>query len=115
MNRLSTLLALLSLAASPALAGPCTEDIAAAQTRYSQRLDAAAASGPTATETTAAKLHHQPTPGSVAQAEARVGDLKPEAGKQFDAAISRARAADAAGDAATCKAALNDAAAALKS
>ncbi len=75
-----------------AYAGPCTEQIA----QFEQKIDVTApgpASGPTATQTVGAQLHRQPTPGSVQNAEGR-------ANADGDAALARARKADAAGNAA---------------
>jgi hypothetical protein len=55
--------------------------------------------GPTAPETTAAKLGHQPTPASVARAESR-------AQSRFTALLARAQALDAQGKHASCMRAL---------
>ena len=106
----------LALAALPsaAWAGPCTRGITKLQVAFDGRLDAAAANGPSGAETTDAKLHHQPTPQSIAQAEAKLGDSTPEMGRAFADAMQRARAADAANDKAGCRSALADARAALK-
>ncbi len=78
--------------------GPCTAQI----TQLEQQISAmppGPQTGPTAPQTLGAQLHFQPTPEDVAHAQ-RV------ANKDGDAAIARAKAADAAGDAAGCKAAL---------
>ena len=109
MKRLPTFASLALLAATPAFAGPC----APTTSRRPRRAIASDSTPPPSTRADCDRNHRRKTvtikstPGSVAQAEAKVGDLKPDAAKQFDEAISRARAADAAGDAATCKAALN--------
>jgi hypothetical protein len=87
--------------AGTAHSGPCTTQIALVE----QQVRAAASgpeSGPTGPQTLGAQLHHQPTPEDVAHAE-RV------ANKDADAALARARQADAAGDAAGCHAALSEA------
>ncbi len=77
------------------------------QTKVDAKIDEIAGSGPSAPESRAALLHRQPTPGSIAAAEEKLGE---GAGMQ-DAldALSRARAADAAGDEAACRQALADA------
>lgn len=81
-----------------ARSGPCAEEIA-----LLERQVAASApgpqSGPTGEQTVGAQLHHQPTPGSVEQAEH-------VANKDADQALARAKQADAAGNAADCNAAL---------
>jgi hypothetical protein len=107
-------LALVLMTGSPAAAGPCTTDIGNLQAAFDQRLDAAAANGPAGTETTDAKLHHQPTLKSLSQAETKLGDLPPGEGKAFGEAMRRARAADDANDETACRAALAEAAAILK-
>jgi len=81
--------------------GPCTAQIA----RLARRINVIAPgpdSGPTAPQTVGAQLHHQPTPGAVEHAEH-------VANKDEDAALEKARKADAAGDAAACTAALKEA------
>lgn len=104
---LGTGLAALLLAAGPSLAGPCTADIAAAQAEVDARIEAVAGAGPMGGQSVGAQLHRQPTPGSMAGAEARLGEGT--AGEQAVAALARARVADAAGDAAGCRQALADA------
>jgi hypothetical protein len=59
-------------------------------------------------------LHHQPTPQSLAQAEASLGDKTPVATDSFIYAMKRARDADDNNEEAKCLAALADAKAALK-
>lgn len=100
--------------AAVAYAGPCIDDIAQVQARYDARLNAAAASGPSAPQSTAATLHHQPTPNSVAGAEVKLGEMSPEKTEAFAAAMKRAREADAAGNRDACEQALGDARGALK-
>ena len=87
--------------AGVAHSGPCTAQIA----QLERRIAGAAPgpnSGPMAPQTLGAQLHRQPTPGSIARAEKT-------ANKDADAAVDRARKADAAGDAYLCKAALEEA------
>jgi hypothetical protein len=101
--------AIFVLAASAALlgnmggaqSGPCSKQIA----QLEQQVGAAKPgpqSGPTAPQSLGAQLHHQPTPSSVGQAEHT-------ANKDGDAALERAKQADASGDAAACNQALVDA------
>jgi len=89
---------------SPAEAGPCTADLDALQAQVDAAVEAAAASGKSAVESKAATSGHQPTPGSIAAAEARLGEG--ERARSAVAAMSDARAADAAGDLAECKRAI---------
>lgn len=96
------------LCASGALAGPCADRIYRDQVALNKRLDVAAAQGHPATESTGALLHHQPTPSSVAQAEAAVGDLSEADAKAAEAAMEEARKADLKGDKGACEKALDD-------
>jgi hypothetical protein len=57
-------------------AGPCSPEIAAIQVRLDAKLKAAAAAGPTAPESSSALRHHQPTPGSIAAVERRLGEWR---------------------------------------
>ena len=93
--------ALLAAQAVAVQAGPCTAQIDQVE-RQVRSMPAGAATGPSGQQTVGAQLHHQPTPGSVQNAEAKA---------QADsmAAIQRARNADAAGDTAACAKALTDA------
>ena len=58
----------------PSLAGPCTAEIAQAQAAVDARIEAIAGAGPTGSQSVGAQLHRQPTPGSMAQAEGRLGE-----------------------------------------
>ncbi len=103
-----TLSAAALMAGAPAFAGPCEKQIYDADVAFGARLDAAAARGPGAAESTFATLHRQPTPGTVASAAAKAGDL-PEADVRAAAEdMEAARKADAAGDLAGCQKALAD-------
>ena len=96
----------LAISIQPVEAGPCTTDIDRLQQRVDVGLDAAAAAGPVAPESVDAKLHHQPTPGSIAGAEASLGE---GAGPRTAlAALQRARALDKAGDGTGCRQALEE-------
>jgi hypothetical protein len=103
----------LSLSAAPALAGPCTQQITEAQAAFDAKLHARAEAGPTATQSTAATMHRQPTPNTVAHAEENLGELSQTHSQAFDEAMSRARAADTSGDAKVCEAAVDEARAKL--
>lgn len=97
----------LFLAVQPGQAGPCTHDIDRVQAQVDARIEAIAGTGPAGPETQGARLHHQPTPESMADAEQRLGE-----GKVAEAALAaliRARSADAAGDKAACDQALAEA------
>jgi hypothetical protein len=100
--------AALVAAVSPSSAGPCTHDIDLVQHAIDARLDAKAGAGPMARESTAATMNRQPTPESIAAAEARLGDLSPEKMAAVRTAMTRAREADAAGDKSACEQALAD-------
>ena len=78
------------------------------QARIDAKLEAKASGGPTARESTAALLHRQPTPGSIAAAEARLSELSDETVSTIAQTMERARAADSAGDTKACEGALAD-------
>jgi hypothetical protein len=94
------------LGSSAALcAGPCTTQIAQLEQQIRQAQAVAPPGGagePSAPQSVGAQLHHQPTPSSVHHAER-------QANADGDAALARARDADAAGDAAGCAKALGQA------
>jgi hypothetical protein len=88
--------ATLSLGIASADAGPCSNDIAqfeAAVRRSAGNPDV----GPFARQSIGAQLGHQPTPGSVKQAEAR-------AQTTFEGALARAKRLDARGNRGCAKA-----------
>jgi hypothetical protein len=95
------IIAFLVAGAMNAQAGPCTARIAEIE-RFVQSSAPGPDTGPSAPQSVGAQLHHQPTPGSVEGAEhrARADGL---------AALNRARQADAAGDAAACAKAIEEA------
>jgi hypothetical protein len=90
------------------------EDIGQVQQSIDSTLEQIAAAGRTAREGTGL-THDQPTPGSMATAEAQLGELAPEKIDDVHQAMVRARAADATGDNAACEEALTDAKRALGS
>jgi hypothetical protein len=79
----------------------------------STSVEANAVAGPSARESTAATMNRQPTPHSIAAAEAKLGEISPEKVQAFEAAIARARVADRIADPSACKKALADAQSAL--
>jgi hypothetical protein len=95
------IVAFLVTGALNAQAGPCTARIAEIE-RFVQSSEPGPDSGPSGPQSVGAQLHHQPTPGSVESAEhrARADGLE---------ALERARKADAAGDAAACAKAIEEA------
>jgi len=106
----------LALLPSPAaaLGGACTAGLDKLQMELDARIGATAESGPAGTESADAKLHHQPTPKSLAEAENSLGDKTPETTDSFIYAMKRARDADDDNEEAKCLAALADARAQLK-
>jgi hypothetical protein len=104
----------LLLTVAPGLAGPCAKEMADVEAVFDAKLSAAAAAGPTAPESTLATLHHQPTPGTVAQAEAQLGDISPENARIVTDALDRALAADERNDVQACREDLAEARAALR-
>ncbi|MBV8103120.1 MAG: hypothetical protein JO223_00540 [Hyphomicrobiales bacterium] len=89
-------------------AGPCTNEIYQADVALGKRLDAIAAQGRAAPESNFATMHRQPTPGTVARAEAQVGDLSDADLNTMTQDMEEARKADAANDHAGCEKALAD-------
>ena len=89
-------------------AGPCSHEIDRVQAEIDARLETKAAAGPSARESTAATAHRQPTPGSIAAAEVRLGDVSPQKVEAVLAAMARAREADQAGHQSACEQALAD-------
>jgi hypothetical protein len=93
---------------SVAYAGPCSPQIDGMQARVDAKLAAEAAHGPSATEGNAALTHRQPTPGSIAAAEEKLGDLSANRAAALMQGMTRAREADSAGDNSACERALAD-------
>lgn len=71
-----------------------------------QAVDAIAAKGHVGVELTFATAHHQPTPATIAGAEAQVGDVSPSQAQEVHEFMLKARAADDQGDTPSCEAAL---------
>jgi hypothetical protein len=100
--------AALAASMSGSYAGPCSQAIDRQRAEIDAKLGALAAAGPTTREGTAATMHRQPTPRSIATAEDKLGDLSPQKMEAVNAAMVRARAADGAGDQKACEQALAD-------
>ena len=103
----ASIAAAITLSIVPSHAGPCLPEIDRMQARVDAMIAATAAAGPAGRESLAATTHRQPTPSSVAAAEARLGEG--QRAERATAAIARARAADSAGDNSACEQALADA------
>jgi hypothetical protein len=86
------------LLSTTAHAGPCSDAIAQFEQAVRQSANKPDA-GPTARQTIGAQLDRQPTPGSVARAEA-------QAQATFEASLERAKRFDARGNRAGCTRAL---------
>jgi hypothetical protein len=100
--------AALALSMSGSHAGPCSQEIDRMQAQVDAKLEARAAAGPAARESPGALLHRQPTPGSIAAAENKLGDVSSQTAETIAAAMARAREADRAGDQSACEQALAD-------
>ncbi|QIB33799.1 hypothetical protein [Ancylobacter pratisalsi] len=98
---LATLATLLLLGSAPAFADDCAQAAADAQSALDRVLADLAANGPSAPEGDDALLSEEPTPNSIAQTEAELGDgTQPEVAQK---ALDRARAAAAAGNEDACQ------------
>ena len=93
---------------SAGYAGPCSDKIDNMMTLINAKLEAKAAAGPTGKEGNVAGMSDQPTPRSMAAAEERLGEMSPQTVEAVRQAMSRARAADSAGDKNACEQALAD-------
>ena len=98
--------AALALSTTASAAGPCTQQIAQVQAQIDAKLAANAATGPAAPESAGALLNRQPTPGSIAAAESKLGELSQEMMAAIGTGMARAREADLAGDQSACEEAL---------
>ena len=94
--------ALLIGAVPAAHASSCGEAVIKTQAALDNYIDALAAKGPSAPESTGALLSHDPSPGAIARTEAELGDG--DQAELAQQALDRARAAEAKGDAAACEA-----------
>ena len=69
--------AAITLSTMPSHAGPCLPEIDRMQARVDAMIAATAADGPAGRESTAALTHRQPTPSSIAAAEAKLREGAP--------------------------------------
>ncbi len=104
---------LLSGVAIPAYAASCAVQIDQVQAQLDAALAQHAKTAPFAAESKSATLSHQPTPGSIARTEDKIGAWS--GGDKAVAALGRARDAQAAGDTAACFKALRKAKRAISS
>jgi hypothetical protein len=88
-------------------ANTCSPEIGRAEVDINAKLEAkAAAAEPATKESAAAKMHHQPTPHSLAITESELGLLSPDDVKMLEATMARAREADSVNDTSACEHAL---------
>jgi hypothetical protein len=100
----------LAASISVSVAGPCSAEIDAVVARIDAALEARAGAGSTAKEqAVVAGRHVQPTPRSLAAVEEKLGEMSMETIELVKQAMTRARAADSAGDKIACKQALEEA------
>ena len=97
---------LLAISISTTFASPCSKEIDRVQARIDAKLEAQAAAGRSAREGAAATMHRQPTPGSIAAAEARLGDVSSEKVHAVEVLMTQAREAERMGDQSACEQAL---------
>jgi hypothetical protein len=93
----------LVLSAGPSYSGPCAQHISDVRSTAADILKAKSAAGQTSTQSAEATLHHQPTPKSVAQAEAGLGEMSDKDAEAYHQAMERAMKADKANDLAECE------------
>jgi hypothetical protein len=84
-------------------AGECASRLQSLEERAVGVLESAAERGRSAGEGTAATMHRQPTPRSIAESEEKLGELPREKVEAFRSAFLRARMAEAAGDETGCQ------------
>ena len=95
-----------AISTTSVLGGPCSQAIVRAQIHVDAKIASTATMGRFAPESIDARLHHQPTPASVAAAERQ---LKEGSGTAALAALERAREADREGNGPGCSRALAEA------
>ncbi len=87
-------------------AGPCEQQLYRTEIAREARLNALAAHGNAAPESTFAMMHRQPTPTTVAQAEERAGEVSGASLTAVEKFLQEARKAYAANDLPACEKAL---------
>jgi hypothetical protein len=95
----------MTLSTSPGNAGPCTREIDREWVEVGAKLQARVGAGRSYSQSAIGLLHRQPTPSSVAVAEEKIADMWIPL-ETAVIALARAREADHANDAGTCKEAL---------
>jgi hypothetical protein len=100
--------AVITLSTSASHAGPCTREIDREWAEVGTKIQARIGAGRSYIQGTVGLLHHQPTPSSVAAAVGKVGNMWIPL-ETTVIALARAREADDADDAGTCKEALIEA------
>ena len=98
----------IAISMSATYAGPCSPEITRVEGMINARVLAKAGAAH-ASESTAAKMHRQPTPRSIGAAEVTGGQTSPEEYNAVEAAMARAVEADSAGNQSACEQALADA------
>ena len=78
IQQVMALIASVLALSTPGFAGPCSQVIDQMQAKIDARLEAAADVGRSAPESSAATMHRQPTPGSIAAGEGKLGELSPQ-------------------------------------
>lgn len=101
----AAMMATLTIAAN---AGPCTDRIEQSEVSVRARLEQIVAAGPAAPESVGARLHHQPTPSSIAAEESQLGQIGQPTIDDVKSAFARARDADRLGDVDGCERALRE-------
>jgi hypothetical protein len=87
---------------SATFAGPRSQEIDRVQVKIDSKLEAQPAAGGSTRESTAATMHRQPTPRSIAAAEAQLGAVSAEKVQAVEVLMTQAREADRAGDQSAC-------------
>jgi hypothetical protein len=101
-RRLILAAAIVAVSVRGSFAGPCSSEISGIQARVDGALEALAANGSGAAESSDARLHRQPTPRSIAAAEERLGIVPAKSLEGVVEAMVRARAAAEVGDRGDC-------------
>jgi hypothetical protein len=89
-------------------ASPCATLVDRTEAEFNAKLDRRATAGPSARESSAALLHRQPTPSSIAEEESKIGDISQSTIDDIKSGLTRARDADRAGNSIECERALNE-------
>jgi hypothetical protein len=104
--RLLILAVTLAASITASCAGSCLPEIGRTQSDINAKLEAKAAAGPSANESTTATMHRQPTPHSLAITESQLGSVSLDDVKTLESIMARAREADSVDDKSACERAL---------